>query len=471
MLKQIFASRNLGLINHCCLPFANFMSNFCSWLFLPVLIGTAMFFSLNAQANCSMADSDQAGFCVSEIELRAAKIQGHMKPDGSFFENQYVELIHVNLAGDKPEIKYISDYTIDNLKLIIGKKEFQISNANQHRSFKRAVLEFDNLDDNDFDFVNLSNIELTFSYSISFFQFLGDSISCVVNSFSTGVWGQSYSSCLNSVSVAYRGNSSKKQDIKQSFVNAAQALIDTENNSIKEMKDYWHSSLNKWMYQQRSRNLDVQQNAYVFVSSADEYINNGANLFEVTVQKILAKNILSNLQNDSKLTMMIKAFESKNCVDELINKVQFDNRSKRVSSGIKGYIVSIWKYGNDNFNQQAQLRPDEFNDANKNLDLEFQAFVFCNKYLCEFNFKKEARYKVFYKEETVEISLLIAIEHALTKTITSCKRGCSIQAHKVYELMDQFELFISNHHNDKPWLVVKYGSYGNAYAPSIDNES
>lgn len=470
MLKQIFASRNLGLINHCCLFFSNFMSNFCSWLFVPALMGTAIFFSLSAQANCSVVDSDQAGFCVSEIELRAAKIQGHRKPDGSFFESQYVEFIHVNLAGDKPEIDYISDYTIDNLKLVIGKKEFQISNANQHTSFNRAVLEFDNLDNNDFDFVNLSNIELTFSYSISFFQFLGDSISCVLNSFSTEILGHSYSSCLNAVSVAYRGNSSKKQDIKQSFVNAAQALINTENNSIKEMKDDWHSSLNEWMHQQRSRNLDVQQNAYVFVSSADEYINNGANLFEVTVQKILAKNILSNLQNDSKLTMMINAFESKNCVDELINKVQFDNRSKRVSSGIKGYIVSICNYGNYNFNQQAQLRPDEFNDANKNLDLEFQAFVFCNKYLCEFNLKKEARYKVLYKEKAVEFSpLMKVIEHTLT--IPSCETGCSIQAHEVYELMEQFELFISNPHNDKPWLVVKYDSYGNAYAPSIDNES
>ena len=474
MLKQIFVSRYLGLINHYCLFFANFMSNFCSWLFVPVLMGTAMFFSLNAQANCSEDDSDQVGFCVNEIEVRAAKIPGHRKPDGTFFKNQYVELIYVNLAGDKPKINHIEDYTMHNPSLFIGTKEFPFSNASQQGSLERAVLEFDNLDDN--DFVN-PNINLKFTYSISISQFLDDSIRCAVKYNHTyflflisWLWDHNYSSCLDSVSVAFRGNSSKKQDIKQSFLNAAQDLIKTENNTIKIKKNDWHSSLDDWVHKQKLRNLETQQNAYVFVNSADQYIKDGANLLDVTVQKILAKNILSNLQDDSKLTMMINAFASENCDNELINKVQFDKRSKRVSSRIKEYIKLICKNGTYDFNQQTKLRPNEFNDANKNLDLEFQASVFCNEYLCEFNLKKEAKYRILYKEKVVEPSSLMR-EITYSLTLKKCKTGCFVQTGDVHKLIDEFEGFISSHSEDKPWLVVKYDSYGNAYVPTVDEES
>lgn len=377
---------------------SNFFSQIRKLLLMPVLVFIGLFISTGASADYDI------------------KVKVYDHPE---------ELANIMFNGQPPEtVGDFDQYTIEKFDLKIGSKNHAVSKHSDDMLFA-SIKNLENFD-HSLDQWPLSYLVLT--YDLSPTQAFSEGTKCARNHFDWRDWfwwtKAPYTNCIARVLHAFRFNQTKSIDVtdllKKEFEDELQLLsrdVDEQKPRLKKsLFDRPHIYFmfpDDYPEEKTGSVLAEAQSRMVFGIATIDYFTRPGLFLEVFDNLTIIKNLINNLEiagselGSSRIesryhgyeSELFKAFSSEDCENQLSQKIIHNIQpSERLRSRAQDYAEHVCQYNQIKFaegNRSNNPTPEVFNDSDTDPEnSDYQPYVFCDAYTCQFNLSKTHKYKL-----------------------------------------------------------------------------
>jgi hypothetical protein len=422
--------------------------------YMPVLICMALFFSSNSHSFNGL------------IDHASSSTQGSYKAS-LHIDNP--DLAILNFSGNTPRsLDGYDRYTIESFNLKIGGKEYPVTEHDHYTQIVRH-LKLENLN---YPLDDFPQSKLVFSYKLSFTQYFSEYMKCV-STHSGWLWqwwdllfNSDFKACVDKAYGAWWKTKYHSIDITDSLVKAVSSVTKDINDDTEKFYDgadmkypvllYYFEE--KFQSVTKSKSLSNKDKQYIvtYGAATHDYFHERPNLILDAYDRLqLLKNIIKTLNAAYRrgidlhgtlqgqfepINKSVKAFESKNCVDDLANNlpITMDDESPRLSLAAKNYATKICRYNPISFNDSAAIPPAKH--AGSDLDLTssaFQPYAYCDKYTCMIYISETHHYRLFLSRSRKNNDILrwwvrpilehLRLNSQVPENLSKCVDYCSIE--------------------------------------------
>ncbi|MFL2530770.1 MAG: hypothetical protein ACJ0Q0_04370 [Porticoccaceae bacterium] len=379
--------------------------------YMPALICMALFFSSNSHsfngltehASSSTQDSYEASLVLDNSDIT------------------------LSFKGNTPtSLDGYDRYTIESFNLNIGGKEYSVT---EHDHYTQMVRHF-KLDNLNYPLDAFPQSKLVFSYKLSPTQFFSEYMKCV-STHSDWFWqwwdllfNSDFKACVDKAYDAWWKTKYHSIDITDSLVKAVSSVTKDINDDTVKVYDRAHMKYHvlliyfgeKFQSVTKSKSLSNKDKQYIStygLATYDYFHELPNSILDAHDRLQLLKNINKTLNiaftraihsrgtyggRFELINKSVKAFESKNCVDDLANNlpITMDDESPRLALIAKNYASEICQYNPISFNHSAAIPPAKH--AGSDLDLTssaFRPYAYCDKYTCMIYMSETHYYRMF----------------------------------------------------------------------------